>query len=378
MFLPQVYLRGFFMIDSIGLYIHIPFCKSKCPYCDFFSECKSDIDYERYTCILIDKIKYWGKKNDLPVSSIYFGGGTPSIIGAERLCRILNAVKSSFIITENAEITAEINPDTGKSIDFEVMQKSGFNRISVGIQSAVTKELKALGRIHSAEDAKLTVNRAKKSGINNISLDLMLGIPYQTIDSLKKSIEFCSECGVTHISSYILKIEKDTKFYSLKDKLPLPNDDQQAELYLYAVNLLESLGYKQYEISNFAKDGFESRHNINYWNCGEYIGIGLSAHSFFKGKRFYYSNSITDFENDITVFDCEGGNEEEFIMLSLRLKKGLIFNEYQKRFGKVISEYFLDKVKKYCELGYMEADDKSVHFTSKGFLVSNTILSELI
>lgn len=366
------------MINSIGLYIHIPFCKSKCPYCDFFSECKSNIEYDRYTCILIDKIKFWGAKNDLPVSSIYIGGGTPSVIGAERLCRILDTVKSSFRITDNAEITAEINPDTGKSIDFEIMQKSGFNRISIGMQSAVTEELKALGRIHSANDARLTVSRAKRSGINNISLDLMLGIPHQTFDSLKKSIEFCSECGVTHISSYILKIEKNTKFYSLKDRLPLPDDDQQAELYLYAVNLLEALGYKQYEISNFAKDGFKSRHNINYWNCGEYIGIGPSAHSFFKGKRFFYSNSITDFENDITVFDCDGGNEEEFIMLSLRLKRGLVFNEYKRRFGKDISKYFLAKVKKYCELGYMEADDKSVHFTPKGFLVSNTILSELI
>lgn len=366
------------MTNSIGLYIHIPFCKSKCPYCDFFSGKGNEQKYEKYANTLIEKIKYWSKKTDKTVSTVYFGGGTPSIIGADLLSDILMAVKRFFKVEKNAEITVEINPDSGKVIDFEKLRHSGFNRISVGLQSACKKELDALGRIHSAADARLTAARAKNSGINNISLDLMLGIPYQTEESLKSSVEFCADCGVTHISSYILKVERDTRFYLNRYKLNLPDEDMQAKLYLLAVEKLASLGYEQYEISNFAKKGFESRHNINYWKCGEYIGIGPSAHSFLNGKRFYYSRSFDDFENDRTVFDCDGGNEEEFIMLSLRLKSGLDFNEYKKRFGSPLPSYAMQKIKSYAKAGFMVADDDKAYFTPKGFLVSNTIISDLI
>ena len=366
------------MSNSIGLYIHIPFCKSKCPYCDFYSKTGNETDYDRYVKILADKIYFWGSKTEKSVFSIYFGGGTPSALGAERLCYLLSKIKENFDIEGNAEVTAEINPDTGKTINFKLMKKAGFNRISVGLQSAVDKEIKILGRIHSIEDAKLTVQRAKAVGIGNISLDLMMGIPYQTIESLKKSIEFCAECGVTHISSYILKIEEGTKFYSIKDKLILPDDDSQAELYLTAVKYLESFGYEQYEISNFAKKGYESVHNTNYWKCGEYIGIGPSAHSFFEGKRFYYDRDLSDFEINEPVEDCEGGSKEEFIMLNLRLKSGLNFKEYKDKFNEPLSHSVLDKIKKYAEMGFMVIDAEKACFTSQGFLVSNTILSDLI
>ena len=366
------------MSNSIGLYIHIPYCKSKCPYCDFYSGNGTESEYDRYTQILIEKIKLWSSKTEKEVSSIYFGGGTPSVLGAEKLSKILLAVKSSFSVTDEAEITTEVNPDTGKSIDFELLKKSGFNRISVGMQSAVEKELKKLGRIHNAEDAKITVERAKDAGIYNISLDLMMGIPFQTQDSLKKSIDFCNECGVTHISSYILKIEEGTKFDLIKDSLILPDEDKQAELYLFAVDYLKKLGFEQYEISNFAKKGFESRHNINYWKCGEYIGIGPSAHSFFDGNRFSYNRSMQNFENDITDFDCKGGTSEEYIMLTLRLKSGLEFNEFENRFGFKLSDNFFRKIKKYADMGFMELNSERACFTPKGFLVSNTILSDLI
>lgn len=366
------------MFNLIGLYIHIPFCKSKCPYCDFYSSRGTENEYTRYTAIIEKKIEMWSKKINKHVATIYFGGGTPSILGAEKLCRILDAVKKNFYVADDAEITVEVNPDSGKKIDFEKMRKCGFNRISVGMQSAVGSELKSLGRIHTAEEARLTVNQARSMGFNNISLDLMMGIPNQTIQSLKKSIEFCKSCEVNHISSYILKIEENTHFHRMKDKLLLPDDDYQAELYLKGVELLESLGYKQYEISNFAKPGFESRHNINYWKCGEYIGIGPSAHSFYEGKRFFYSRSMKDFENDVIIFDCEGGSEEEFIMLSLRLKNGLIFNEFNERFGHPIPHAFIKKAEFFKKAGFMEIDDNKIFFTPKGYLVSNTIISELI
>lgn len=366
------------MSNTIGLYIHIPFCKSKCPYCDFFSGRAIENDYDKYIEVLSDNISLWSAKTDKTVSSVYFGGGTPSILGAERLSQLLNKIKEDFTVADNAEITVEVNPDSGKTLDFYLLKLTGFNRISVGMQSAVEQELKALGRIHSINDAEVSVKRAQNAGINNISLDLMLGIPYQTVDSLKKSIDFCANCGVTHISSYILKIESGTVFDRIQNKLELPDEDSQAQLYLFAVDYLKTLGFEQYEISNFSKVGYESRHNINYWKCGEYIGIGPSAHSFFDGKRFYYNRNMDDFKNNKTYFDCYGGDMEEFIMLSLRLKSGLNFKEYKERFNEDFPQSKIIIIKKFADMGYMALNDDCVYFTPKGYLVSNAIISELI
>lgn len=366
------------MSETLSLYIHIPFCKSKCPYCDFYSKTASENEYDKYTDILIDKIKYWSNKTDKMVSTVYFGGGTPSVLGADRLCAILSEIKKFYCICKNAEITTEINPDTGKTINFDKLYQCGFNRISVGLQSAVEKEIKMLGRIHTPDDAKLTVERARLAGFDNISLDLMMGIPYQTKESLKKSIDFCNECGVTHISSYILKIEKNTRLYQLKDRLVLPDDDEQADLYLYAVNYFDKLGFKQYEISNFAKKGFESRHNCNYWKCNEYIGIGPSAHSFYEGKRFYYGRNSEEFTENKIIYDGIGGNEEEFVMLSLRMRNGLCFNEFKKRYNKSLPSALISKSELYAKNGYMEVYPDRIAFTPKGFLVSNTIISDLL
>lgn len=368
----------FFMSNSIGLYIHIPFCKHKCPYCDFFSGNADENAFDNYVIELKDKIKYWSEKAKRDVATVYFGGGTPSVLGADRLCDILDFIKSNFNIQNNAEITVEVNPDSAKTIDFKKMYACGFNRISMGMQTAVEDELRLLGRIHSIDDAKTSVERAKSAGFNNISLDLMMGIPNQTIESLEKSISFCADCKVTHISSYILKIEENTPFYKVQNKLKLADDDMQAEMYLKAVEMLDSLGYKQYEISNFAKQGYESRHNTNYWRCGEYIGIGPSAHSFFEGKRFFYSRSMDDFNNNKLSFEGTGGDEEEFIMLSLRLKSGLNYYEFEEKFGYTLPSYIIKKAKEYEKYGYTNVTDKSISFTPKGFLVSNSIISELI
>lgn len=366
------------MSNSIGLYIHIPFCKHKCPYCDFFSGNADENAFDNYVIELKDKIKYWFEKAKRDVATVYFGGGTPSVLGADRLCDILDFIKFNFNIQNNAEITVEVNPDSAKTIDFEKMYACGFNRISMGMQTAVEDELRLLGRIHSIDDAKTSVERAKSAGFNNISLDLMMGIPNQTIESLEKSISFCADCEVTHISSYILKIEENTPFYKVQNKLKLADDDTQAEMYLRAVEMLDSLGYKQYEISNFSKQGYESRHNTNYWRCGEYIGIGPSAHSFFEGKRFFYSRSMDDFNNNKLSFEGTGGDEEEFIMLSLRLKSGLNYSEFEEKFGYTLPSYIIKKAKEYEKYGYTNVTDKSISFTPKGFLVSNSIISELI
>ncbi len=366
------------MSNSIGLYVHIPFCKSKCPYCDFYSMPVNEQVYDKYTATLCDKIISWSKSIKESVSTIYFGGGTPSILGESRLNKILDTIKKHFNLEKDAEITVEINPESGKDFDFKSLKDNGFNRISVGLQSANENELKLLGRIHTANEAKITVERARNAGIENISLDLMMGIPLQTIESLKKSIDFCNECKVTHISSYILKIEKGTKFDSIKDKLDLLDDDYQAELYLFAVDYLNSLGYEQYEISNFAKKGFESQHNTSYWKCKEYIGIGPSAHSFYRGKRFYYDRDLKNFKFSEPIIDCDGGDKEEFIMLSLRLKSGLNFKEYENKYNEPLPCRTIEKIKKYAKMGYMEIYENKACFTPKGYLVSNLILSELI
>ena len=194
------------MSEKLRLYIHIPFCKSKCAYCDFFSGKADEKAYDEYVTQLHDKIEYWSKRTDKTLSSVYFGGGTPSVLGNKRLCEVLEFIKQKFSVDNNAEITVEVNPESGKSLDFEKLYKCGFNRISVGMQSSDEKELKLLGRIHSTDDVRQTIYNAKNAGISNISLDLMLGIPCQTEQSLKSSIDFCAELGVTHISSYILNV----------------------------------------------------------------------------------------------------------------------------------------------------------------------------
>lgn len=365
-------------MKNIGIYIHIPFCESKCPYCDFYSINNKD-EYDNYTSVLSERICKLAKKYDREVDTIYFGGGTPSVIGTDRLVSILSTVKKSFHVSADCETTVEVNPNSALSLDFEKMKQAGFNRLSVGMQSADQNELKTLGRLHTTKDVADTVAMARTAGFDNISLDLMLCIPCQTKDSLSKSIEFCNDLGVTHISAYILKIEKNTKYYAIKDKLPLLNDDDQAQMYLYAVSKIEEFGYDQYEISNFAKKGFESKHNLKYWHDEEYLGVGPSAHSYINGKRFYYDISIEDFYNDTVIYESDGGGIEEYIMLALRLSEGLDINKTMNIYPDF---YVTDKlsacINKLTAGGLVEFDGNTIRLTANGFLVSNSVISYIL
>ena len=362
-------------MKPIGLYLHIPFCNGKCPYCDFYSVNPESEKVKAYVDALCREID----KTDRLYDTVYFGGGTPSLIGSDNIAKIMSHINR----TSDCEATLECNPsDTGaveSRFDFSVVSKSGINRISMGLQSADNSERKILGRRGNCDDVERAIERATKSGIDNISLDLMLGIPEQTEKSLEKSIEFCKKSGAKHISAYILKIEEGTPFYRIKDTLSLPDEDETCDLYLTAVDLLGKAGYHQYEISNFFEKGFESCHNLKYWHCEEYLGLGASAHSFVDGKRFYYKRSIDDFIRDIPpVEDGFGGDEEEYIMLALRLSEGLIFEKFEKRFGKSVSENI---IKKACELqkyGLVNLNDSSISLTVQGFLVSNSVISELL
>ena len=356
-------------MKEIGLYIHVPFCDGKCPYCDFYSVRADESALDRYTLRMKDKIL--SCPQELLANTVYFGGGTPGLLGTQRLCTLLDCVRDRF--GEADEITAEVNPRSSKALDFGKLKEHGLNRVSVGMQSANDDDLRLLGRRHSAADAAETVRDIRSGGIDNISLDLMLGISSQTTESLRRSIDYCAELGAAHVSAYMLKIEEGTPYHKIKDTLSLPDEDETCDLYEEAVSRLAHHGYKQYEISNFCKSGKESRHNLKYWRCEEYLGLGPTAHSFLDGRRFYYSRS-----DDIPIDDGEGGGSEEYIALALRLCEGLIFSEYEKRFGKPFPQKYIQNAKRLIPTGLVLITDKNISLTVKGFLCSNAVIAEIL
>lgn len=362
----------------IGLYIHIPFCESKCPYCNFYSFIPGENDMDNFTIALCRHMKSFLENNGrVSIDTIYFGGGTPSLLKEKRLSYIMDFIYKSFDI-KHPEATLEINPARGKALNFKALKSIGFNRLSVGLQSAINDDLKFLNRLNTSQDAYNTIYNAKKSGFDNISADLMIALPYQTKENITTSIEFCSIMDIQHVSSYMLKIEPHTPFYNIKDDLLLKDDEESADMYIHTCKALEQHGFFQYEISNFAKPGFKSKHNLKYWSCDEYIGFGPSAHSFFRGKRFYYNDSFKDFiENSRPVFDCIGGTQEEYIMLRLRLNEGLKSKDFEKRFSKSIDEY-INKAKKYIDNGLIIKDKEGIKLTREGFLISNTIIADIL
>lgn len=342
--------------ERSGLYFHIPFCKSKCPYCDFYSVKFDEASAQQYVQEICDEIKQYQGIFD----TVYFGGGTPSILPPELIGKILDCARAQFEISDDAEITVECNPSKNLSEDFKEYASYGVNRISLGMQSAVDSERFALGRVAGKNEVERTINYARQSGIENISLDLMLGTPKQTIESLDYSFDFIKSVGVPHVSAYMLKIEEDTKFFQMRDRLVLPDDDTVGEMYLKTVETLASFGIEQYEISNFAVPGFESRHNTKYWTLTPYLGIGKSAHSFWGGKRFFYDREWNKID------DGTGGDKEEQIMLGLRLAKGIDKS--------LVDRDFTDLVK----MGYVADLGERIALTPKGMLVSNTIINYII
>lgn len=342
--------------ERSGLYFHIPFCKSKCPYCDFYSVKFDEASAQQYVQEICDEIKQYQGIFD----TVYFGGGTPSILPPELIGKILDCARAQFEISDDAEITVECNPSKDLSEDFKKYASYGVNRISLGMQSAVDSERFALGRVAGKNEVERTINYARQSGIENISLDLMLGTPKQTIESLDYSFDFIKSVGVPHVSAYMLKIEEGTKFFKMRDRLVLPDDDTVGEMYLKTVDTLASFGIKQYEISNFAVPGFESRHNTKYWTLTPYLGIGKSAHSFWGGKRFFY-----DIEWN-KIDDGTGGDKEEQIMLGLRLAKGIDKSLVDRDFAEFV------------KMGYVADLGERIALTPKGMLVSNTIINYII
>ncbi len=361
-------------MKTLGLYIHIPFCNGKCPYCDFYSLKQTEESMDKYVSYLNKKISSY---KDYTADTVYFGGGTPSLLGTDRLISLLKNIHDSFGDIQR-ETTLEVNPESAKCLDFEKLKFYGVNRVSIGLQSANDSELEILGRKHTTDDVRNTVKTVQSSGIENISLDLMIGISGQTAESLTQSIEFCADLNVYHISAYILKIEEGTVYFKKKDSLNLPDDDTVCDFYELMVDKLGSLGYEQYEISNFAYPGFESLHNLKYWNCEEYLGLGASAHSFIDKKRFYYSRSIRDFYNDKIIPDGTGGDEKEYIAMVLRLSDGLQYRKFRSYFGYDLPRHYIDNAKKLDKTGLLYVDDIGIRLSPKGFLCSNSIITTIL
>lgn len=360
-----VSLRG---TNMIGLYIHIPFCAKKCDYCDFYSlnyNTETVRQYVDETCRRVKKLNH-------TFDTVYFGGGTPSLIGAENIAKILSCARK----TQGAEVTVEVNPKSFKKNFFQEIFKAGVNRVSIGLQSANDKELKLLSRTHNSDDVRTAISLARQAGFENISLDVMIGIENQTAKSMLDTLEFCVENKATHVSCYMLKIEEGTPF-SMR-KLNLPDEDEVSDMYLIMSEYLAKNGYNHYEISNFALDGCESKHNLIYWHCDEYIGIGPSAHSLISNKRYYFPNDIKYYLDGFDMKYSEvGADLYDYIMLGLRLKEGISFSKAEK-LGLKNKEKFIKKLEKYKQNELLDFDEEVVFLTEKGFLLQNTILVDLL
>ncbi len=369
------------MKRSIGLYIHIPFCRAKCPYCDFYSVTFSEEQANCYTDAVLRAIQL-APDSGCMMDSIYFGGGTPVLMGAKRLLSICEAAKQKFHVSDDCEITLEANPAAMTLEDLSELRKGGFNRISIGVQSAVDEQLKTLGRLHSSAQARESVELCRIAGFDNISVDLMLATPNQTEDSIRT---FCETFGpaVEHISAYLLKVEEGTPFGRQHMEQFCPDEERAADLYLCAVNELKQQGFEQYEISNFAKDGKYSRHNTRYWDCSEYLGIGPAAHSYWNGERRFFERDLEAFcsaENPWTLweFDDKGGDFFEYAMLRLRLSAGLRFADCEERYLDIDLAPLKAQAELLSKHGLVKVDEHHIALTVDGFLVSNSAIWRLL
>lgn len=359
-------------MKQIGIYIHVPFCAKKCPYCDFYSCSYNLKSAEKYTDAIIRDITNLPK--DIYADTVYFGGGTPSLLPINMLNKILKALSYSCNII-NPEVTLEVNPCTVTKEKLFHYINIGINRLSFGIQSVHDHELKLLGRIHTWKKAEEIIKSAQIIGFNNISCDVIIGLPKQNVDKIKTTLNKIAELSVQHISAYILKIEENTPFNTPDIINILPDDDHVSDLYLFMVKELQKLGYNQYEISNFSKIGFESRHNLKYWKCHDYIGLGPSAHSCFNGERFCISSDLNKYINSTEkiITDKSPYNDDEKIMLGLRLTEGININNFPNK-----KALLLKKAKLFQKLGLVNFENNFIKLTPEGFLVSNSIINEFI
>ena len=347
-----------------GIYVHIPFCAQKCIYCAFNSYAGVSDIVPDYTQAVIKELRLY---QPFDVETVYFGGGTPTYIDEKYIIHILDSIFDYCRVSENAEITIEANPGTVSAKKLEKLKEAGFNRISFGFQSFDDTELRMLSRIHSAKDGGEAVSLARAAGFENISGDIMTALPNQSIETLDKTIDKMVSLGLEHISAYSLSVEEGTPLFRNRENFVFPDEDAERLMYHHTVQRLKDAGYVHYEISNFAKKGYESRHNSSYWTGAEYVGLGAGAHSYFGGERYSNSPDLNSYlngapyEDRYTVDDEE--KKKEHIFLGLRMMCGI---KYEPEFDKMIS------------LGLLKLANGRVSLTERGIDISNYVFSELI
>jgi len=373
---------------EIGIYVHIPFCKRKCHYCDFISYSNKESKIEEYIQAVVKEIELQKVKS--LITTIYIGGGTPSYIDSKYIKDVMKQIKQKNI-SETAEITIEVNPGTVTLEKLKDYKESGINRLSIGLQATQNEILKQIGRIHEFEEFLETYKMARKVGFTNINVDLMLGLPNQRIKDLRESLEIILELKPEHISVYSLIVEEGTPIANKIENgdLELPEDDLERNMYWYVKNTLELNGYKHYEISNFAKPGYESKHNMNCWNQQEYIGIGLAAHSYKDITRYSNTEQIGEYIRNVQKENLERNRiiheiqseddaKKEYMLLGLRKIDGVKISKFKEKFRDNPIYLFRNQLKKLVEEQLIIVDDDNIRLTNKGIDLANLVWEEFV
>ena len=375
-------------VKPLGLYIHIPFCKSKCIYCDFYSLPRAEDRMDRYVSALCRQLAEIAQRTTAhTVDSVYLGGGTPSYLGEKRLRRILKTVKKHYHLSRDAEITLEANPDSaGDWRALRSLRRAGMNRLSLGVQSADDGLLRTLGRPHTFAQAEEAAAAARRARIRNLSLDLIYGLPGQDLSGWKDTLERAAALEPEHLSCYGLKVEEGTPLWDMQEKMDLPDDDAQADMYLWTVERLRALGYEQYEISNFARPGRASRHNMKYWTLCEYAGFGPGAHSDLGDVRYAYLRSLDTYcagvEAGVSVLESSEHipsreRDIEYVMLGLRLTQGISRQEFENRYRLPFAP-IQSVLERFRATGHAALAGERWRLTPEGFLVSNQIIGQAL
>ena len=374
--------------QELELYAHIPFCVRKCGYCDFLSGTAEESTREAYLLALAREIRRAGQDAEgCRAVSVFFGGGTPTVLTGGQLSRLLSEIKKSFRLAGDCEITLEANPGTLDPEKLRLCREAGFNRISIGCQSADNRELRRLGRIHTWEEFLEGFRQARESGFYNINVDLMSGIPGQTLVSWETSLRKTAELGPEHISAYSLILEEGTPFYKNREKLDLPDEDTERRMYERTGEILEEYGCRQYEISNYAREGYRCRHNLGYWTGREYLGLGLGASSLWRDTRFRNTDSMEEYLKDSGNLPKIRREEEklsasdrqsEYMILGLRLTEGISLAGFRETFGTDVRKVWPGVLEKYEGYGLLEEAAGRLKFTGEGISLSNVVLAEFL
>jgi len=369
----------------LELYVHIPFCVRKCQYCDFLSGPSDEETKDRYIEALLKEIRAAEHTEDYEIVSVFIGGGTPSALKAEAIASIMSTLQEQFFFCEDAEVTIEANPGTVDLEKLTIYRNVGINRLSLGLQSTDAEELKLLGRIHSYEEFLKSYEWAREAGFSNINIDLMFAIPGQTGEAWRQHLYQVAELNPEHISAYSLIIEEGTPF--AEQNLDLPDEDTEYQMYEDTAEILERYGYRQYEISNYAKQGYMCRHNVGYWQRREYLGFGLGASSLYRGMRFSNTRRMQEYlkesrnpdqiRKDVTVLS-RNERIEEFMFLGLRMTEGISEKKFEENFDVRLMDVYGDILQKYEETGFMEHIETKWRLTRKGIHVSNHILADFL